>query len=92
MVYSKNIRSIWLDDSADTYLPIEPSDLQNVSVTAGGAAVTEYLDWLKSNAVYSVTPNQEYTRVTITAAQYSYVQLRWNGIRYATDKWVELPQ
>ena len=91
--YTKTtVRSVWLDNLANTYLPLEPdddcadSDGWMTATTQGGKQVAEYLAWLRENGEYTVT-GTEYTRVYITEQQMTYVLMRWNGIRYATDKW-----
>ena len=90
--YTKTVRSVWLDNLANTYLPLEPdddcadSDGWMTATTQGGKQVAEYLAWLRENGEYTVT-GTEYTCVYITEQQMTYVLMRWNGIRYATDKW-----
>ena len=91
--YTKTVRSVWLDNLANTYLPLEPDDDCADSMidlipatTQGGKQVAEYLAWLRENGEYTVT-GTEYTRVYITEQQMTYILMRWNGIRYATDKW-----
>jgi len=56
------------------------------ATTEGGKRVAEYLQWIRNNAEYTVSA-QEYTQVTITEAQLTYILMRWNGILYATEKW-----
>jgi len=91
-LYTKRIRTIWLDTDAQTYLPVA-NELDSVEVipatTEGGRCVAEYLQWIRQSANYTVSA-QEYTRVTITEAQLTYILMRWNGILYATDKWREV--
>ena len=88
-LYTKTIRTIWLDTSAQTYLPVA-HELDSTELipatTEGGRRVAEYLQWIRNNAEYTVSA-QEYTRVYITEAQLTYILMRWNGIAYATDKW-----
>lgn len=94
MRYTKTIRSVWLDNQANTYLPVTSEESTDLipATTEGGKQVAEYLQWIRNNAEYTVGTHPtlssgEYTRVYITEQQYTYIQLRWNGIRYATDKW-----
>lgn len=88
-LYTKRIRTIWLDTNAQTYLPVA-QELDSVELipatTEGGKRVAEYLQWIRNNAEYTVSA-QEYTQVTITEAQLTYILMRWNGILYATEKW-----
>ena len=91
-LYTKTIRTIWLDTNAQTYLPIAQAlDSHDLipATTEGGRQVAEYLQWIRNNAEYTVSA-QEYTRVSITEAQLTYILMRWNGILYATDKWQEV--
>lgn len=93
--YTKTIRTIWLDTNAQTYLPVAHElDSHELipATTEGGKQVAEYLQWIRRNAEYRVGAHPtllsgEYTRVYITEAQLTYILMRWNGIRYATDKW-----
>ena len=91
-LYTKRIRTIWLDTNAQTYLPVA-SELDShdliPATTEGGRRVAEYLQWIRNNAEYTLSA-QEYTRVYITEAQMTWVLMRWNGIAYATDKWREV--
>lgn len=87
-MYTKTIRSIWLDNRAHTYLPVEQLDLTHAA-TPQGRQVTEYLDWIRENADFSVDLDdpREYTRVYLTENQYVFVQLKWPEIRFATHGW-----
>ena len=91
-LYTKRIRTMWLDSKAQTYLPVA-QELDSVELipatTEGGKRVAEYLQWIRNNAEYTLSA-QEYTRVYITEAQMTWVLMRWNGIAYATDKWREV--
>ena len=88
-LYTKRIRTMWLDTNAQTYLPVA-QELDSTELipatTEGGKRVAEYLQWIRQCAEYTVSA-QEYTQVTITEAQLTYILMRWNGILYATDKW-----
>ena len=88
-LYTKTIRTLWLDSEAQTYLPVA-HELDSVELipatTEGGKRVAEYLQWIRNNAEYTVSA-QEYTQVYITEAQLTYILMRWNGILYATEKW-----
>lgn len=89
MRYSKTIRSVWLDNQANTYLPVTTSDkFEDLipATTEGGKRVAEYLKWIREHGEYTLK-GTEYTRVYITEQQMTYILMRWNGIRYATDKW-----
>ena len=90
-LYTKTIRTLWLDSQAQTYLPVaaELDSHQLIpATTEDGKRVAEYLQWIRNNSDYMVSA-QEYTQVWITAAQMTYVLVRWNGIAYATDNWRE---
>jgi len=86
--YTKTIRSVWLDNRANTYLPITEEESSNLvhTTTQGGKLVAEFLTWIQQHATYTLK-GTEYTRVYISEQQYTYILMRWNGIRYATDKW-----
>lgn len=88
MRYSKIIRSVWLDSEANTYLPITSEESTDLipATTEGGKQVAEFLKWIKENGDYTLV-GTEYTSVSITEQQHTYILVRWNGIRYATDKW-----
>ena len=88
MRYSKTIRSVWLDNQANTYLPITAEESTDLipATTEGGKQVAEFLKWIRDNGEYTLK-GTEYTRVWITEQQHTYILVRWNGIRYATDKW-----
>jgi hypothetical protein len=91
-LYTKRIRTMWLDSKAQTYLPVA-QELDSVELipatTEGGKRVAEYLQWIRQSANYTASA-QEYTQVYITEAQLTYILMRWNGILYATDKWREV--
>ena len=86
--YTKTIRSVWLDTQANTYLPITEEESSNLvhTTTQGGKLVAEFLTWIQQHATYTLV-GTEYTGVYISEQQYTYILMRWNGIRYATDKW-----
>ena len=88
-LYTKTIRTMWLDTNAQTYLPVA-HELDSTELipatTEGGNRVAEYLQWIRNNAEYTVSA-QEYTQVYITEAQLTYILMCWNGILYATEKW-----
>ena len=91
-LYTKRIRTMWLDTNAQTYLPVAHElDSHELipATTEGGRRVAEYLQWIRQSANYTVSA-QEYTQVTITEAQLTYILMRWNGILYATEKWREV--